>query len=427
MRYLSKSIIYFILLLVLLIIASCSSETNEESLFEDIKTNDANDLFNADPSLNNFVITRWDESVVIVNPETGSEEIVYTFDDFIYPEGVANYYNGVIYVSTDDNAINAINLETKSFLWDVPMLEYDFSSLGFTSINIKDGICYASGSFGVMVAVDAISGELLWYYSSNINGELDNLLTENRIPIVHEDKVYLFSEIPFASSIPPYMHILDKNTGKLINKIELPYETTGEPVINNDIMYLPAKNMYAIDLNSLEVVWSFEADAVSTPQISADKIVFHGIPVDDTIYSNLYCSDVNTGTPLWIIETGFDTMWTPTIVNDVVFGVYEKASSFAFARNGRPFAVNLNDGSQIWYQEDISIDTSPVYANGRLFFHGHNITVTSDIDDNVGFFSMNASTGEILWLNNTFRYDYISTPIVVAQNGIFGPGYYQGN
>ncbi|WP_394333950.1 outer membrane protein assembly factor BamB family protein [Maribacter hydrothermalis] len=221
------------------------------------------------------------------------------------------------------------------------------------------------------------------------------------------------------------MHVLDKETGTLLNKVELPYDISSVPLIENDILYLPAKNMYAINLNTLDVLWSFEAEGVSSPQVTEDRVVFHGIPKDNTIYSALYCVNKQTGSFIWGNDTGFDTLWTPTVVENVVFGVYEKATSFAFSTNGRPFAVKLSDGKQLWYMEDVVCDNAPVYANGMLYFHGHDINATSDTDKNVGLIAMDANTGKVVWLNNVFGYDYANTPIVIAQNGVFGPGYYR--
>lgn len=90
------------------------------------------------------------------------------------------------------------------------MLEYKFSSLGLTAPVCLDGTCYASGGFGVVVALDENSGGIKWYYSTDPGGELDNVLNENEIPIVHNDRVYIFSEEGFISDLPPYVHILDK-------------------------------------------------------------------------------------------------------------------------------------------------------------------------------------------------------------------------
>ena len=386
-----------------------------------------NGIVVGDPTLNTFLITSRDESVFTVDAQTGQEREIYAFADLTDIEILAEYDNGKIFVTTDDNAVNALDPTGPSFLWDTPMLEYEFSSLGLTEPVCLDGTCYASGGFGVVVALDENSGEIKWHYSTDPDGEVDNVLNENETPIVHNDKVYVFSEEGFISDLPPYVHILDKQTGRLLQKLELPFELTGTPLFDGNTLYLPAKNLYAYDAETLEPKWVFEAAGLGPPSVRNGKVVVHGIPLDDTISSALYCLDAATGKVLWVIETGFDTIWSPLIVEDVVFGVYEEASSFAFRSNGRPFAARLADGEQLWFRDDVQIDHGPVYANGRLFFHGHAILRTGDIDQDVGLMSIDANTGEIVWLNGFFGNGFPIAPLVVAENGVFGPSYYRGN
>jgi outer membrane protein assembly factor BamB len=411
----------FYLFALLLTVTSCNQED------EDILNEEPQRTITGDPTLNSFLITSRDESVYTVDPQTGQEQEIYTFADFTDIEILAEYDNGKIFVTTDDNSVNALDPTGPAFLWDTPMLEYKFSSLGLTEPVCLDGTCYASGGFGVVVALDENSGEVKWYYSTDPGGEVDNVLNENETPIVHNNKVYVFSEAGFISDLPPYMHVLDKQTGRLEQRLELPFEVTGTPLFHNNTLYLPAGNLYAYDAETLDLKWTFEAAGVGPPSVRNGRVVVHGIPSDDTISSALYCLDAATGQPLWTLETGFDTIWSPLIVGDVVFGIYEEASSFAFRSNGRPFAVRLSDGEQIWFRDDVQVDHSPVYANGRLFFHGHAILRTDDTDQNVGLMSIDASTGEIVWLNNFFRRGFPIAPLVVAENGVFGPSYYRGN
>ena len=408
-------------LLILLSVVSCRSDDEEMTAAE----NQA--LVTGDPTLNTFLITSRDESVYTVDAQTGQEREIYTFTEFTDIEILAEYDNGTIFVTTDDNSVNALDPVGPSYLWDTPMLEYESSSLGLTEPVCLDGTCYASGGYGVVVALDQNSGALRWYYSTDPDGETDNVLNENETPIVHNDKVYVFSEEGFISDLPPYMHILDKQSGELLQRLELPAELTGTPLFDGNTLYLPAGNLYAYDAETLELRWAFEAAGVGPPAVQDGKVVVHGIPPDDTISSALYCLDAATGQVLWAIETGFDTIWAPLIVGDVVFGIYEEATSFAFSSNGRPFALRLADGEQLWFRDDVQVDHSPVYANGRLFFHGHAILRSDDTDQDVGLMSMDANTGEIVWLNNFFRRGFPIAPLVVAENGVFGPSYYRGD
>ena len=384
-------------------------------------------IVSGDPSLNTFLITSKDETVYTVDTQTGEQTEIYTFSDLTDTELLADYKDGNIYVSTDDNSINALNVANKSFLWDAPMLEYDFSSTGVTPPICIDGVCYASGGFGVVVAVDQSNGDLKWFYSTDPQGDLDDVLDDNRIPIVHDNKVYVFSDEGFISDLPPYLHVLDKQTGELLQKIELPFEVSGTPLIEGNTLYLPAKNLYAVALDTFDILWTFEADRMGTPAISDGKLVVNAIPTEDTVSSMLYCIDLNSQNVIWQKDTGTDTLWSPLIVQNVVFSNYDTGSSFAFNTNARIFALNLSSGEELWYREGLVIDHSPVYANGRLFFRGHNLEGEGGTDENVGLLSMDANTGEIIWLNTSFRFGSYINPLVVAENGVFGPSYYRGN
>ena len=95
-------------------------------------------------------------------------------------------------------------------------------------------------------------------------------------------------------------------------------------------------------------------------------------------------------------------------------------SAAPFSINGRPFAVSLETGERLWENDRVSVDTSPVYANGRLYFQGQSFDI-DDLDEAVGLMCLDAATGELLWVNPAFRYgDY--PPVVVAKNGVFKPG-----
>ena len=403
------------------LIVGCSEENGVDG------PDQANSLVSGDPELNTFLITSLDESVVTVDPQTGQEQVIYTFDQFNEPASLPDYTNGYIVVPTEDNSVNALDVNSQSFVWSVPMLEYEFSSLGISATVCHEGTCYTSGTFGVVVATDALTGEVQWYYSVSPSGSLDDVLYDAGTPIVRGDKVYVVSEEGFISDLPAYIHVLDKASGELIEKYELPFEVSGDLVFSGDMLFLSADNLYALDAETFEMLWQFEAEGVGIPSIAGDRLVVHGIASGESIYSALFCLDKNTGTLIWQLETGFDTVWSPVIVEDVVFGVYEEATSIPFARNGRPFAVSLSEGTQIWFRDDVAIDHSPVYANGRLFFHGHDIGKEGDIEENVGLICMNPNNGEVLWLNNFFRSGSALAPLVVAQNGIFGPSYYRGN
>ncbi|MDO6807637.1 PQQ-binding-like beta-propeller repeat protein [Zobellia galactanivorans] len=423
--FLSRTVFWGI---VLVFVASCTKddgvELNENG--EVIHPEKGGQIVSGDPELNNFIIAAKDETIYTVDAQTGEETVIYAFPDLTDFVGPSDYNNGTIYVTSDDNSINALSVADRRFLWDRYMLEFNFGSMGETRPICIDGVCYASGGSGVVVAVDEATGNLKWYYTTDPNGKLDYVLNVNKPPIVYGDKVYVFSNKGYYSNLPAYLHILDKETGGLIQKQKLPYEPSGVPVFMENTMYLPAKNLYVIDLDTLNTLWMFEANGVGTPFVSGDKLVVSAIPYGQSIGSVLYCLDKNTKSILWEVETGANSLWAPLIVGNVVFSNYDKGTNFPSATNAKPFALDLRNGEELWKNEDVSVDFSPVYANGILFTHGHDILRNKNDEDSVGLLAMDANTGETLWLNPLFRFGSHIVPLVVADNGVFGPSYYRG-
>ncbi|SIS53908.1 Outer membrane protein assembly factor BamB, contains PQQ-like beta-propeller repeat [Zobellia uliginosa] len=424
-QFLSRTIFWGIMLVF---VAGCTTddgvELNENG--EVIDPEKGGQIVSGDPSLNDFVIAAKDETIYTVDAQTGEETVIYAFPDLTDFVGPADYNKGTIYVTSDDNSINALSVADRRFLWDRYMLEFNFGSMGTTRPICIDGVCYASGGSGVVVAVDEVTGTLKWYYTTDPNGKLDNVLNVNRTPVVYGDKVYVFSNKGYYSNVPAYLHILDKETGRLVQKQKLPYEPSGVPVFMENTMYLPAKNLYVIDLDTLNTLWMFEVNGVGTPFVSGDKLVVSAIPYGQSIGSVLYCLDKNTKSILWEVETGANSLWAPLIVGNVVFSNYDKGTSFPGATNANPFALDLRNGEELWKNEDVSVDFSPVYANGMLFTHGHDILRNNNDQNSVGLLAMDANTGEVLWLNSLFRFGSHIVPLVVADNGVFGPSYYRG-
>lgn len=89
-------------------------ELNEEG--EVVNSQQGNRIVSGDPALNSLIMTTWDESIVKVDAQTGKEEIVYTLPDYTYAESLPDYSNGVLYVASDDNSVNAFNVASNTFL-----------------------------------------------------------------------------------------------------------------------------------------------------------------------------------------------------------------------------------------------------------------------------------------------------------------------
>ena len=417
MRHTNKtSLLTLSYLLLSLLWISCSSDTDDEvaEIFEETNLGDA--------TLNRLIITSEEEQLVTVDPATGEARVVYEFDRFVELVGLADYHNGTVYVATKDNAVNAIDLNSQRFRWDVPMPEYEFSALSNATTVYDDGLVYCLGYLGVVVAVEATTGNPVWMYSVSPSGDPTDRYLSGGIPIVHGDRLYVLVEDNIFGD-PAYLHVLDKKTGERLGRLELPYDYSGTLAFAGNTLLLPAGNLYALDEATLDLIWEVEFEGVSTPAVSGDKVVVHAVPSsDDNLTSFIYGLDLATGAIQWQQEAGFDRFRGPLVVGDVVFAVFEKAKQVAGIRNGRPMALRASTGELLWRNDDINIKGWPTFANGRLYFHGYEIL--SDRDDGQGFMCLDAATGALVWLNEAFGYGSAIPPLVVADNGVFGPGQY---
>ncbi|HEY5934843.1 MAG TPA: PQQ-binding-like beta-propeller repeat protein, partial [Kofleriaceae bacterium] len=186
---------------------------------------------------------------------------------------------------------------------------------------------------------------------------------------------------------------------------------------------VPAGDLYALDPVTAEVRWSVPMEPLSrgagTPTIAGDAILVQG--ADDVSEGRLYCIDLATGTKRWAIDAGNDYagIYSPAVVNGVVIAVSERGSGESLVGNGLPFVAEIATGAILWSNPDVSVETSPVFANGRLYFHGQNFRGSGGIDDNVGLLTLDATTGSFLAIDNYFRYSAAVTPLVIADNGVF--------
>lgn len=377
-------------------------------------------ILTADPSLNELLVVTIDEELHVADPNTGANELVFAFDSYNHIDNLPEYHNGIVYCVNDDNGLTAIDLLSKKMLWETGIPDYYNSSIAKMSPVCYNNTIFVAGLYGIMVAADAATGNIKWQYDFKLDpeGYYENMYGRAAI---NGNRLVHGTGTSFDEN---YLHCIDITTGKRIWRVPLSEQgLTGSTAIVDDVVYVPSNVFEAYDLETGAGLWQFavdEDDGASTPTIAGDKILFQGSA--ERIEAHLYCLDRHTGRLLWEADAGGDdaAAISPAVAGKVAFGVYERGSAAPFSINGRPFAVSLETGELLWENDRISVDTSPVYANGRLYFQGQSFDI-DNLDEAVGLMCLDAATGELLWVNPAFRYgDY--PPVVVAKNGVFKPG-----
>ena len=422
-----RALLLFIAAFSLLI--SCK-KSNTTTPAENTGNNGQTISIGGDPTQNQFVYGSENEEILQVDAATGKQQqSIYKFPTYTNVAGLA-YANDIIYSGAEDDGTHAINAQTKTLVWQTPLVTYRTATAVSIIPVINGNVCYSAGDNGVIVANDATSGNLIWpsIVDPNYSGP-DGYYHVGQITVTNQYVITGSIDVSPIGGGPNYIFVLDKTTGKLLYRYALPAGKylSGAIKVIGSTMIIPANNLYSVDITTGNILWTYPMGDLTrgagTPVISGTTIFFQG--ADGVgLAGNLYSIDLNTGKLNWKIAAGIDPtgVYTPVISGDYVFGVYERGSSQSTTGNGRPFVVQISTGKLLWANDNLSVRSSPVLANGRLFFFGQNFKGTSsNVQNNVGLLSMDASSGNLLWLNNYFQYE-TTGPVVVATNGAFNGG-----
>jgi outer membrane protein assembly factor BamB len=203
---------------------------------------------------------------------------------------------------------------------------------------------------------------------------------------------------------------------------------SGAPRIAGDTLLVPAGDLLALDAATGALKWTLPmyGRGAGTPVLAGDRLLVQGATA--LTDGRLSCVELATGHVVWTLAAGNDDtgVYLPTLIASarglLVAGVSERGNALSTTGNGEPFLADVATGTVLWDNPDVSVETSPVFANGQLFFHGQNFRGSGDVGDNVGLLRLDASTGAFEAVDTYFRYSAALTPLVLADNGVFGIG-----
>lgn len=282
---------------------------------------------------------------------------------------------------------------------------------------VLDGVMYVTGSWSIVYALDAKTGEELWVYNPEVSGEdaakgcCDVI---NRGVAVHEGKV-------IVGVFDGRLEALDAKTGKVVWSTltvdkSMPYTITGAPrvvkdkvLIGNGGAELGVRGyVSAYDVNTGALAWRF----YTTP--NPDKKP-DGAASDDIFASAANATWGDSGK--WTTEGGGGTVWDSIIydtVNDsVIFGVGNASPWNADIRdpegNGDNFflssivAVDADTGTYKWHfqttprdQYDFTATQSLILADLPIGAEGQPRRVVMQAPKNGFYYVLDAATGEFI-------------------------------
>jgi len=204
----------------------------------------------------------------------------------------------------------------------------------------------------------------------------------------------------FVSSLDGYIYALDENTGTLMWK----FKSGGflSPTVANGRVFVVSaadRCIYSLNASTGTLIWEYKTGLTeSSPAVVSGK-VFVGS------YEGLYSLDENSGKLIWKVRLPGRVL-SPAFFDGKIFVISFVKETLLPSNNTVLYALDENTGEISW--------SYTFYAPWRLLFEA-----SPAIADNKVFFGqkellcLNASSGELIWVYNTWPYyQYFSSPAI---------------
>ncbi len=200
------------------------------------------------------------------------------------------------------------------------------------NMTIADGVVYLSTADNAVYALHASNGALLW--RSKIDGSVDTQ------PLVANGVVYVTSYV--GQSGPAYAYALRASDGSLLWRYSnTNYSYLSLSTSDTNIVFVASQGeISALNTSNGTVVWHFATkNTASGSPLEVNGVVYFGSSLDNGP-GTLYALRVSDGTQLWQYATdGYIN--TPAVANGIVY-ITSGAVKLA--------ALRASDGHQLWKQ-----------------------------------------------------------------------------
>ncbi|MFA5849845.1 MAG: PQQ-binding-like beta-propeller repeat protein [Bacteroidales bacterium] len=210
------------------------------------------------------------------------------------------------------------------------------------------GIVYYANTAGVVKALEAASGKLLWSYSTS--GKIFST------PAVSDGHLVV-------GSSDSYIYCLDALLGKLIWKVKANKSVLASPTIYKGIVYIGSSDgiFRAIELGTGELVWSYDKiKGFIEAKAYVDK---DGVYIGDWA-STLYAFNPKNGSLLWSWTNNKGRGLSPA----AVWPVKANGRIFVVTPERMTHAIDASTGKEIWRAKGgreaigLSADGSAIYV-----------------------------------------------------------------
>jgi outer membrane protein assembly factor BamB len=223
-----------------------------------------------------------------------------------------------IYITSSNGSVYAIDTEYVVSKWETKITDERI----WTSPAVSDGIVYVGSYDGILHALDAKDGSMVW------EKELPSSMASS--PVCHDD-VLLFG------AFDRYLYALDKTSGDILWQFKGDNWFWAAPVVQDNTVYAGCLDnmVYAVDIATGNEVWRFNAGdkIVSRPVITDNQLVV----VSES--GELYSLDASNGSLLKQVS----------IDATVMAPLYADGDSiYVHGRNHTVYAIDLQEARIVW-------------------------------------------------------------------------------
>ena len=293
--------------------------------------------------------------------------------------------DGLVYVTAMDKVpglypwsviyyLQALSAEDGSFRW-----HSEQAGSNLTTPVVEDGIVYVGSIRAGIYALDAISGQAIWFL---------NVTDPVSTPVVRDGKVYLSSEgrNPSDPNEPRENKLvtIDSKTGQWSWSVLLDrsFHPKLAPLVTSTAVYfVNGPKLYFADpqTGNTRLVFEAEDDFITEPALHDGTIYI-------TSHSDLMAIDADSGALLWSLPIDEGMLGSMLFSDDVAYLSVMIGFSPPLLGTGRVVAVDINTQNELWHFDF----NSPIYS-------------LVDDDDTIYFVSgsqmrgINKTTGRQVW------------------------------
>ena len=327
------------------------------------------------------------------------------------------YYNGDIYIGSDDNNLYCFHATDGKLKWK-------FNTQGIVRCKpaIADGNVYFESDDGNLYALSAKSGSKLW--SHNIGNKIKRILPNTIFKGNYWD--YMQSSpcvnngTVFAGSGDSCLYALDSKTGNLKWKFRTGGIVRSSPTVSNGIIYFGSWDgfIYALNEKDGSFVWKFDTRGKYYKNVQPSPRIANGILYCGSRNPYFYALDAKTGNEIWKYSYKFSWVESSATIHKGVAYVGSSDLKKIFAFNSKTGKViwTLNINGTAW--------STPFYNKGILYIGLASYKNDSTAIKGGGLLAINAKTGKLQWetkCGNTRAIGgIVSSPVVQDAMAFYG-------